>query len=348
MDHRWPLARVAAFGLVSLASLASLMSFGCKYDPHPVDGALHCGPNDECPDGYACVSSLCWSSSVTGPATLMGCDGTTSFPANAQVVRSCVLGVSCSPFAANLSISDCVTLNTQGSTPGKRCTLGAKTCGDFQKCVGFGFAAADLCASGAGGRCVGTQAINCASVGNGSFFDCGAAGGTCVVSGTGADALADCRVLASCAETDTIAHCNGNFSYVCDQGVGYGSSCGADAYCSSDGTCRLTGETCSGSRDTCNGRVNEFCSDDGQLYKYNCASVGLGCGAADSGSWCLAPACSFANYNAASCTESCSGSKLTFCYGGVPYTVDCRNFGFASCVDGQSSGNVASYATCTN
>ena len=329
------------------ALLAAVVPLSCKYDPHPADGALRCSPDDECPDGYLCVSGACWSTAVSGPATVAGCHGNTaSIAANAQVVRSCVLDLACNPFPASVAVSDCVTLNTQASTPGTRCTAGARTCADFQRCVGFGFAGTDLCAGHTGGRCVGSRAINCESTGASAFEDCAAAGGTCVVSGSGANAIADCRVVATCSETDGNTHCSGNVSYSCEAGVGFGSSCGAGSYCNTaDGTCLLSGPECEATSDICNGQVDESCSDK-NLYRYDCGSVGLGCQTSGGNTWCLAPGCTFADLG--SCTESCSGSRLTFCYGGAPYTVDCRNFGFASCTAGLSSGGVSNYAKCTN
>jgi hypothetical protein len=51
------------------------------------------------------------------------------------------------------------------------------------------------------------------------------------------------------------------------------------------------------------------------------------------------------------CTESCTGSKLTLCYGGQPYTVDCGSYGFTSCDDTSftittPSGASVPYASC--
>ena len=341
--------------LLAAVAIAAIGSGGCKYDPHPKDGALRCGPGGECPDGYTCLTStgFCWSNGNSGPTSVLGCDGRTTFAANAQVVRSCILRVGCSPYQPLTSISDCVTLNTQNAAPGAQCNLKSTTCADFQKCEGFGIAGSDLCSTQGGGRCVGSKAVNCDNTGTSTsyFIDCAAAGGTCQIkTGAGATAVADCRVVSSCTETDDRSHCSENYSYACVSGTGYGFSCGAKGYCyAPDGGCYLLGSSsCSIDSETCRGNVREICATP-DLFKYDCASVGLGCGPDSAGgTWCLAPGCTAADYKGRKCVESCSGTELTLCYGGVPYTVNCQNYGFSTCFDGLSAPNLTSYATCAN
>ena len=48
------------------------------------------------------------------------------------------------------------------------------------------------------------------------------------------------------------------------------------------------------------------------------------------------------------CTESCTGSKINLCYGGAQITVDCVDYGFATCTDAFSDSNGDFYATCLN
>ena len=81
--------------------------------------------------------------------------------------------------------------------------------------------------------------------------------------------------------------------------------------------------------------------------------VGLGCETtgnytSDLGRQCTAPGCT--SEDIAACTESCDGSKLTFCYGGAPLTVDCKDYGFKACneytydlCDGESTMNDCIY-----
>ena len=107
---------------------------------------------------------------------------------------------------------------------GERCNLSSNTCADYQRCEGVGIAGDDLCLNQAGGRCVGSKAVNCDSAGTSYFIDCAKASGLCRVSGTGSNSFAECEVVSTCSETDAPqTHCNGTFSYVCRRGgIGYG------------------------------------------------------------------------------------------------------------------------------
>jgi hypothetical protein len=54
------LGRWTSLGLL-VAAVWGLGAGGCKYDPHPINGALGCGPSDECPEGFTCQANRCWS-----------------------------------------------------------------------------------------------------------------------------------------------------------------------------------------------------------------------------------------------------------------------------------------------
>ena len=78
----------------------------------------------------------------------------------------------------------------------------------------------------------------------------------------------------------------------------------------------------------------------GERFQFDCGSTGLEC-ALESYAYCLAPGCSGADVDG--CVESCSGSELTFCYGGAPVTIDCEDYGFDGCKEVGDS-----FALCTN
>lgn len=47
--------------LFTLATLASVGTAGCSYDPKIQDGQLQCSPNGECPSGYSCRNNSCFA-----------------------------------------------------------------------------------------------------------------------------------------------------------------------------------------------------------------------------------------------------------------------------------------------
>jgi hypothetical protein len=49
-----------------------LVVAGCKYDPHPRDGALRCSISGECPEGFSCMANRCWSKNAGQDAGLGG------------------------------------------------------------------------------------------------------------------------------------------------------------------------------------------------------------------------------------------------------------------------------------
>jgi len=56
------LERLSVLGLgLLLAAVSGGGTTGCQYDPHPINGALRCSPSGECPDGFSCQASRCWS-----------------------------------------------------------------------------------------------------------------------------------------------------------------------------------------------------------------------------------------------------------------------------------------------
>jgi hypothetical protein len=264
-----------------------------------------------------------------------------------------VLNVSCN--SANpgwWNISHCVSYNKPLALPGEGCSLDAQNCRDIGQCLGQAVADDTLCTDASGWRCAGNLATNCSGPGQGYYYDCGAYGGTCQEF-TDAEArpLADCMVVATCPaeEEDGTSRCNPQgYLYTCVAGQGYGYRCNNfSATCVDDprdgpgcfynlNSCTNEGAvTCSSGRGT-------YCSE-GSRYQYDCGSVGLGCTAEDD-VYCLAPGCTADDE--LDCTESCDGSRINLCYGGAPYSIDCRDYGFTSCISGVDEG--VTYTRCVN
>jgi hypothetical protein len=306
---------------------------------------------------------------------LVGCDGKTEIEPNEQIVRSCILRAGCDPtFAPVRTISTCVTYNTQAALPGETCNLTSTSCADYEACEHVGVAHEDLCSAISGGtRCNGDLAINCENYpGDDRFFDCAALGGTCGTFKYQDTLYADCKLDISpdsCAgmpSTDAKAFCHSgggktdDLRYYCWDGQAFGASCSSLASCidtPSDGSSdpsAVGNASCFFDTESCNGPDSVSCSGDmatvcsgGSQFKYNCGSVGLSCSISGKNEYCLAPGCNAADVDVA-CQESCSddGSRLTFCYGGAPYTVDCGDYGFKQCSAGTDPDSGRTFAAC--
>jgi len=308
---------------------------------------------------------------------VVGCDGETEFEPNPQIVRSCILRAGCDPtFAPLRTISTCVTYNTQAALAGESCNLPSTSCADFEACEHIGIAHDDLCGpQTTGTRCQGALAINCGNYqGDDRFFDCAALAGSCGTFSYDGVLFADCQLDVtpdSCAglpNSDTQYFCHAgqgdtdDLRYYCWEGQAYGASCSSLASCvdapdpsSGEGgasqvgnaNCFFDTQSCNGEDSvSCNGEVATVCSS-GSRFEYDCGSVGLSCGVTAHNGYCLAPGCNAADVDFV-CRESCSenGSSLTFCYGGVPYTVDCKDYGFSQCSTGTDPDSAEPFAAC--
>jgi hypothetical protein len=302
--------------------------------------------------------------SVTGT---VGCDNTTTFTPNPDIVRSCLLRAGCDPnFDPVRTISTCVSYDTQAALPGETCNLTSKTCADYTDCEHIGVAHDDLCGTGQVTRCDGGLAINCGNyTGDDRFFDCTALGGTCgSYTYSNNQVYTDCVLDISpdsCAgmpDDDSSFYChagssgNPDLRYYCWGGQAYGASCTLLGKCEDaatdggDATCYFNLQTCTApATPTCKNGVANDCSK-GDLFKYDCSTVGLTCDITDQTEYCLAPGCTSDDVET-NCTESCSddGTQLTFCYGGAPYTVTCSDYGFTQCL-ASTDDNGNSFAAC--
>lgn len=281
-------------------------------------------------------------------AKFQGCDGT-PFQGNEAVLRSCILRVGCLQWLwPTETISRCVSQNSQNVYEGTKCTLDAETCDDITKCEGKHLEPS-FCGSGASAKtgmyCNGDEVVDC----DGYVpyaRDCVKEGGKCHDFGVdlNGNGTVDCALpdVTSCTDTTDSQVCGGpanEYAYQCEGDVAYGSKCtnfaagcrsvGGDVGCYYPlNTCTTEGVTCSNDRAT-------WCDGDTKVT-FDCASVGLSCETSgdytdDGERQCLAPGCS--NDDVTSCQESCSGSKLTLCYGGAPLTVDCKDYGFKRCAE---------------
>jgi hypothetical protein len=302
-----------------------------------------------------------------------GCDGT-PFNGNEAILRSCILRVGCLQWLwPTETISRCVSQNSQNLYEGTRCTLDAETCDDITACEGKHLEPT-FCGSGATAKvgmwCNGNELVDCDG-----FVpyarDCTKDGATCKEFSAPVEDMetAGCVLplpANTCTVTDTAEKCSGTeYLYQCNGTQAYGSHCTSYAAgCRSvDGelgcfyplnACTSEGVACSNNRAT-------WC-DGTSKVTFDCGSVGLGCQTSgdyseDGERECLAPGC--APEDAAACEESCSGTKLTLCYGGAPLTVDCKDYGFKRCEeysyecdpdmsinDCQSIDDVVNFAQC--
>jgi hypothetical protein len=270
---------------------------------------------------------------------------------NQKVIQTCVLRASCSPFIPDTRISDCVTLNLQQAFIGTACTSNATNCSEVDLCQGYGFTTQAQCSGQTGWRCQNNVAINCAQ---GYYISCSKLGGQCEMYDSTGDFVkdtADCKVVGSC--TSGQSGCQGDLAYTCVNGVGYGMACSNfGAQCSTQSgqpTCLLATQTCSGALPPCENGSAQACIN-GLKQTFDCSSVGLGCQSdAKNGPFCVAPGCTLAA--ATTCAESCTGSTAHLCYGGVPFDVDCKKYGFSTCTghdDKAPPQGIGHYVVCSN
>lgn len=275
----------------------------------------------------------------------VGCDGT-PFEGNEAIVRSCILRVGCMywNYPAD-TISRCVSQNAQATYAGTACSLDATTCEDMTACEGTRLEPT-FCGSGAtkkeGMYCDGNEIVDCDA-----FVpyarDCTKEGGTCHdfgvdLDGKGTTVACSVPSITTCAATTTEKQCSASgYSYLCEGDIAYGTKCSNFAtVCEDIGSgngcyyplngCPTEGVTCA------NGRAT-WCDGDSKAT-FDCGSVGLGCETSgdyfeDNNRQCAAPGCTADDIVA--CEESCDGTNLTFCYGGAPITVDCKDYGFKKC-----------------
>jgi hypothetical protein len=301
----------------------------------------------------------------TSVATDAGC-GSASLPVSSatfqQVVRSCVLAISCDPFYFQTTISNCVTNDylTSVPSPTNRCLSTITSCGDYAGCTSNAIPNKTQCPSTSTTAYCNDAglAVNCGADPNAAPYakNCPAGNEVCNTYDDEAGVIADCLIPSDSTGTCTAAinndgmnHCDtSNNEITCVNGMAYGRSCnGFNATCKEDplnGTsCYFNGTKCPTPGYTCDTTANavKWCTDGNVTFNFNCATSGLTCtdNPSNSSSNCVAPGCTIDDFN--TCVESCDadGHHGTVCIGGAPYRIDCSDpmYGFRSCYDATTS-----------
>ncbi|HLK41555.1 MAG TPA: hypothetical protein VKU41_32625 [Polyangiaceae bacterium] len=266
-----------------------------------------------------------------------------------QLVASCVYSVSCDPFFFATTISDCIAQDYLQATPALSCLATIDGCAAFTACRHVSYATLAECpGTGAAAHCdaATNRAINCLDQANGTVRDCAKLGGTCA---TYADStgtmVADCMVVPSCTETDTLLHCSGDSVYQCINGSGFGEHCSATsstcATVGGDTNCYLNAAACNAPGYACSGSTLDWCTSGGQRFTLDCARAGLSCETDDAGNGdCVSTTAS------PSCTDACAadGKTIVACVGGAAMNIDCTQYGFTQCTTAtDNSGTLYAY-----
>lgn len=263
----------------------------------------------------------------------------------------CMFRIACDPFLPPYSMSECVGMAWQDASAAESCSLGAESCADVDSCIGRRYEPEAACEGTSGWTCgEDERAINCTEFG-GYSIDCAMFGGTCMphASTEVPTAFACQHVPAPTCPDDAepgAYYCEGTQRFTCIDGEPRGVDCAAinseciqysptEAYCS-DRTeeCDNLGST------SCDGFSIEACDSDGYRVRFDCSIEGLEC-AQDSETdniECLAEGCE----TSTNCTEECleDGRTLRFCAGGVAFVMDCTEFGYDGCAEGEIKGGV--------
>jgi hypothetical protein len=277
-----------------------------------------------------------------------------------STVAACVYAESCFNGCVDFTMSDCISQSYLSSVSALQCQASITSCAQYQACTGINIPNTTQCpTSNSTARCSGTLAINCGADSNllNGIQDCSVTGGTCNTyldpAGLNAKAagceLPNATTPYSCTNTDGLLHCGThNELYTCVNGKEYGQLCGTEATCFNDAVCAPKGTACTANGTyTCASASTATWCEDNATYSLDCGNLGFGCkvDSASSKADCVAPGCSTTDYN--NCTEACvSTTKANLCIGGVPYEIDCTNYGFNSCAD-SSNGGVCSYVYCS-
>jgi hypothetical protein len=273
------------------------------------------------------------------------CDGD-PIDIDADVVRGCLMQVGCNPFVPSTSLSFCISNQRLRTFSQDDCGSGAMNCDDYLECRGQGYYDGADCTSGEPVYCE-SETLGVACARYPYAIDCGKFGGTCATyTDDGGDERVWCSFpeLGTCTDPAGAYQCStDDIAYTCVGGTAYGNDCQLLGSTCRDGTCYYVLPGCSEPGATCGTATRlDLCFEDtSDVARYECAQ-GLGCKETSTSAGCVAPGCAINE----ACTESCSGTELTFCYGGSPVTLDCTDYGFRRCLESTpANGNVA-FAYC--
>lgn len=310
------------------------------------------------------------TTSDTGPTTACAPDAgslPTGDPAFQQLVKACLLTVTCDPLFFPVTVSQCIATDYLDTHFATKCLASITSCDDYYACEGTRIATLSECAGSSTsgmdiGSCNGSVATSCLTTGDGTVSNCAALGGTCTVFhesdyASFMDTGAGCEILSSCSDpTDGSVHCSaGNAVYSCvatdtttnlgivDESCAPGSSCstssGVVGCFATTTACTAPGTSCSGGNlTTC-----EALSSGNEQYTSACSVAGLAC---TPSTGVTAASCELPGCATSGCTESClDATHLQACIGGAPYVVDCAGLGFAACTSGTFSNTDYHYCT---
>jgi len=271
---------------------------------------------------------------------------------SAERAIGCMFRIACDPFLPPYSMSECVGMAWQDASPAESCTFGAQSCADVDACIGRRYEAPAVCEDVSGWTCAeeGERAINCTDAG-GYSIDCELFGGVCMPhSSTVVSTAFACQHVPAptCPEDaeEGAYYCEGTQRFTCIDGEPRGVDCATvnsdciefgpgEAFCSDrTESCGTLGSI------ECNENAIEVCDTDGYRARFDCSSEGLECGedSVTDDIVCLAEGCD----TETGCTEEClpDGESLRFCAGGVPFDLDCTEFGYDGCIEGTIKGDV--------
>lgn len=270
------------------------------------------------------------------------------------LVRGCMLRTSCDPLVPYFNISDCVSYGYQTLSGLESCGKRAETCEDIEDCLHRKYVDEDeeaLCDGGELWVCDDDDAIHCIDVPY--KYECGEIGATCsphqnasyeFVLGCAPTTEPDCAAAAAGEY-----YCDGDFLYTCIDGNPQGYNCASTGTTCFEGSpgkafCNPRLTTCD-ERATlsCVGDAIQLCDVDGRFDTYDCGAAGLSCvpnGSQEAN--CEAAGCDAL----IDCEEGCfDESTVRLCVGGASVLLDCTEYGFTDCYEGELSDDTP-YAGC--
>jgi hypothetical protein len=280
-----------------------------------------------------------------------------SSPDFTALVAACVIAVNCDPAFFDVNMSDCISNDYLQSFPATttavQCLSTATNCAGYYACVGQRAATPAECSGTvASGSCSGTAAKTCfISDFSGSIQNCTKLGGTCGVhTNDNGDQAADCKVVATCSDTDELLHCSGTKLYECFGTAGYGQDCAnINATCKDIGNgpqCVFNAAACSVTGTKCTGNDITDCTSGKQALDEKCGRAGGACVEDTGSSVCVAPGCDPPSTTA--CLEGCENDNITadICVGGKKLAIDCSKYGFTACTTLSDPNSVNDSAFC--
>lgn len=303
------------------------------------------------------------------PATDVPADGGTTTP---DVVRTCMLLHACGFAVPDIGATagECVrTIATGLASAGAYwplqrsrvvarlldCGRTARTCEALRACYTDNLWTPSLC-TGPRARCVGNHVVSCSSSSDvfPDTLDCAALGMTCVAGGC---VLPDTVPTDPTCMAEGATRCNGDAVEVCfrrmDGTYGVyrradcaaaGLRCGRGSTPGSTAVCMPLGGPCATAGLACEGTTLAMCSTvftpTQQSYRFDCASVGRGCGPSSSGPLACIPTGTECSMDPATFGGSCDHDSLVACADGHTLRVACADVGRRTC--GMSSVGVPS------